>query len=1183
MNQHSHAVLSAMESKDDEKFTRAVVRLLQIPSIVLSIPQSGHLGVFKHRMRTLLAGDIVEANGLLERNPKPFEDARFVAAQRFIAAKEPSRAIKALLRQPLADIKSPIIQAKLLSLHPPRKPGDILPSLIDEKDPPPPCIITPSDVKSMISGFPRKSGAGPSGWTFEMIRDACANDETNTIMFAKLFTRIANGDIPAKLTPYLLVAYLLPAGKENNGVRPITIGEVFYRAVCSRVVSVVGPAMVKWFWPIQAGVAVKAGAEIQVHRVQALVEKGASSAKFDSTNAFNTIRRLIFFNVVKSMPEMNPAKRLIEWAYRNSSLLFAMSDGQIELQILSEEGSRQGCPLGSLLFCCGTQPTLQRLQSAHPDVTITAFIDDVKATSKLKLLPPICEDLKREFADIGLQVNTDKCEVLINQPAEDSKELAWFEKQGIKHGASAVKYLGAGIGTDPAARAAILQATVAKHRPLFAALADARLTRQESTYLARQCVNHKLSYLIAVSPPAISAPIAQEFDAQLRKAICSRLNTELVGKALEQARLPVAMGGLGLRSAQWLAPIAFLASHARAAKAMESIDIQGTATMQGLTESLAAIKMMVSDSVKRTLPSDAAVLHHHFASHPHPELQHVLTADAEKMVFNRLVAQASSPHDQARIKAASADKASLCLTAAPTSETRLDDSSFQLKVRHTLGLRPAEILPMRCRFCAHANGDLQTNPWHPLSCPRIAGTKGTGRHNEVVQVLAGWITKLGGYVRIEQPLRLTTVQGEQEIIPDIDAQLGGSRYLIDVSIADPTCPSHVNKGAKEPLAVAAEVERKKHDIYRDLANQIRPKPVVVPFVIESYGGFGVEATEFVKRLITQAATMASVWQPAEFVHSIFWSISCAVQRWNSRIMRDALCGTDSASGRFGAHRRKHSSDTEDKESNGQRQHPAAQEPESMASEPAVNQEPMGQFERQHRPKPRVDVKQFSKPTAVTAARNRAARKAHSGRELRNELVERKRSQEPGNQPQQAAPAPRSQPQPRQQTVQEQQREDALQKERARFTKWAEEKRNQEQHRAEPAARQAASTPSSTAPPAPKTRELQLSERGRQEVQEIMDKQQLQAQQIEERLQLQRIVGPIIQRRFGRMSYVQLCNAFNPDSCLTNKATKDELRKMLKKTMVRYHPDRTLGLAMRQRIEAEEIFELLQERYQELCK
>ena len=99
----------------------------------------------------------------------------------------------------------------------------------------------------------------------------------------------------------------------------------------------------------------------------------------------------------------------------------------------------------------------------------------------------------------------------------------------------------------------------------------------------------------------------------------------------------------------------------------------------------------------------------------------------------------------------------------------------------------------------------------------------------------------------------------------------------------------------------------------------------------------------------------------------------------------------------------------------------------------------------------------------------------------------------------------------------------------------------------------------------------------------MDKQQLQAQQIEERLQLQRIVGPIIQRRFGRMSYAQLCNAFNPESCLTNKATKDELRKMLKKTMVRHHPDRTLGLAMRQRIEAEEIFELLQERYQELCK
>ena len=956
-----------MENQDDESFTRAVVRLLQLPSIILSIPQSGHLGVFKHRMRTFLAGEPVEPNGLPEYKSKPFDDARFATARRLIAAKEPSRAIKALLRQPLADIRSPVIQAKLQSLHPPRKPGSILPPLFDEKNPPPLIIITPNDVKAMISEFPSKSGAGPSGWTFEMIRDACANDETNTLMFAKLFTRMANGDIPAQLTPYLLVARLIPAGKENNGVRPITIGEVFYRAVCSRVVSVVSPAMLAWFWPIQAGVAVKGGAEIQSHRVQAQFEKGDSSMKLDCINAFNTLLRSIMFKNVSSLDAMNPAKRLIDWAYRNPSLLLAVHDGQVALQILSEEGARQGCPLGSLLFCVGTQPTLLHLQSMHPNVMITAFIDDVKATSKLKLLPPVYVDVKREFAEIGLFMCQEKCEVLVNpsEPAEDVKETAFFEQEAVKHGASAVKYLGAAIGTDTAARTAILQATVDKHQPLFDALADARLTPQESMYLARQCINHKLSYLIAVTPPVISAPIAQDFDGKLRQALCSRLEIEITGKALEQAQLPVAMGGLGLRSAQWLAPIAFIASHARAAKAMQCIDITGTPTLQALTESLAAVKMMVSPSTARTLlPSDATVLHAQFASQPKPQLQHVLTASAENVVLNRLMTQASSLYERARLKAAIADKASLWITAAPTSrETRFDDSSFQLSVRHLLGLRPAEILPLRCRFCAHANGDLQTNPWHPLSCPRIAGTAATGRHNDVVQILASWITKLGGYVRMEQPLYVTTAEGKREIIPDIDAQVGGVRYLIDVSHVDTTCPTHVNKGATAPLAVAAEIERKKHDIYSELANQIRPKPIVVPFVVESYGGIGVEATEFVKRLITQAATMASVWQPTEFVHSIFWSIACAVQRWNSRIMRDALCGTNSASGRSGAYHRKNNPDSEDEESNGQQQQsatrgssPATQGSSSATSQPAVDQNSSEHFGQMHRHKTRAGMK-----------------------------------------------------------------------------------------------------------------------------------------------------------------------------------------------------------------------------------
>ena len=70
--------------------------------------------------------------------------------------------------------------------------------------------------------------------------------------------------------------------------------------------------------------------------------------------------------------------------------------------------------------------------------------------------------------------------------------------------------------------------------------------------------------------------------------------------------------------------------------------------------------------------------------------------------------------------------------------------------------------------------------------------------------------------------------------------------------------------------------------------ELRPKAIFVPFVVESNGGFGVEASNFVKLLIKQAAAISVVWQPSEFVHSVFWSIACAIQRWNASIMRKAL-------------------------------------------------------------------------------------------------------------------------------------------------------------------------------------------------------------------------------------------------------------------------------------------------------
>jgi hypothetical protein len=361
---------------------------------------------------------------------------------------------------------------------------------------------------------------------------------------------------------------------------------------------------------------------------------------------------------------------------------------------------------------------------------------------------------------------------------------------------------------------------------------------------------------------------------------------ELKGQALEQAMLPTPLAGLGLRSAQALASIAFVSSQARSASRIDN-DNTTTPTGMELATCLNSLRSQLPRAVKDLLPSTASAFRLHFKQHSAHQLQHALTAAMERHAFDRLL-QHAGPLDRARLHAASAPKASLWITAAPTSpDTRLDNFTMRLSLRRLLGLPPSDIAPLRCRFCNQANGDMQLNPWHPISCPRLAGTLSTKRHNHVVDTISRWATRLGGYVT-KPTKRQALKHQDKDVIPDFDLQLGPSRYIGDVTIPDPTAPSHVAKAAQGPLAVAAEAAKKKQDNYREHMRQLKPSATLVPFVVETYGGFGVEASNFIKDLIAQSAHFKSVWQPSELIHNIWWSISCAVQRENASIMRKAL-------------------------------------------------------------------------------------------------------------------------------------------------------------------------------------------------------------------------------------------------------------------------------------------------------
>ena len=119
--------------------------------------------------------------------------------------------------------------------------------------------------------------------------------------------------------------------------------------------------------------------------------------------------------------------------------------------------------------------------------------------------------------------------------------------------------------------------------------------------------------------------------------------------------------------------------------------------------------------------------------------------------------------------------------------------------------------------------------------------------------------------------------------------LGAARFLVDVTVRHPCSRSRVPLGARARLAVAEQAEKAKAAYHENSTRAARPKATFVPFVLESFGGFGKQAAEFVKQVLKLAGDLAYVWAPKELVYGLPLTLAVALQRGNAKVVMDCLC------------------------------------------------------------------------------------------------------------------------------------------------------------------------------------------------------------------------------------------------------------------------------------------------------
>ena len=199
-----------------------------------------------------------------------------------------------------------------------------------------------------------------------------------------------------------------------------------------------------------------------------------------------------------------------------------------------------------LLFSLGIHDALSEVQQhLQPGECLFAYLDDVYVLSSLERIREVCNMLETTLrAQAGIQLHTGKTRTwnVAGKRPEDMEDLGpdVWNPQGVK-------ILGSPVGCEEFV-SSFIERRLADEQKLWDAIPSV-LDLQCAWQVLLQCAGPRCHHLLRTVPPSLSEVYAQGHD----------------NSQIEMARhIPLRMGGLGLRSAQRLAPAAYWASWADA-------------------------------------------------------------------------------------------------------------------------------------------------------------------------------------------------------------------------------------------------------------------------------------------------------------------------------------------------------------------------------------------------------------------------------------------------------------------------------------------------------------------------------------------------------------------------------------------------------------------------------------------
>ena len=264
-----------------------------------------------------------------------------------------------------------------------------------------------------------------------------------------------------------------------------------------------------------------------------------------------------------------------------------------------------------------------------------------------------------------------------------------------------------------------------------------------------------------------------------------------------------------------------------------------------------------------------------------PKLQHHLSEQYYNHIMSGLF-DAASPSSKARLLSLSAKHSGSVLHVIPKAFAfTMTDREMKdfIHVRLGLGFRQEDGAKNACSACGWIFGDESVHIEHALTCQKMKKTTQLFRHNAIENQVAKSLKDVAFFVAHAPKM--------DDAQPDLEFCFREEERptLLEVSVTHPSTASNLSKNHSDmyPGSSAISREREKTNKYRHLQRK------VIPIVVETYGAFGPQITEFLKVIARKKSTSSKSYN--NIFNDLISSIQCALQRGNSTCISRCVFGS----------------------------------------------------------------------------------------------------------------------------------------------------------------------------------------------------------------------------------------------------------------------------------------------------